>query len=196
MKEIFTIQISKFLNNELVEQIAQKQWHTTNPVFVNRLRQDVFDEITNGNDCFGVIALTAKNEVIGRLHCVRNKENIKMWYYGDLFVIPEYRRMGIATQMIEKAKSHLSEIGAQSLCCYVEPDNVASRQLQISVGFSERTFCTFNNFMNDGEIMYELQIVNNFCIIPATVDEAYFVRKLLICRFLIIEIKNIVWYNQ
>lgn len=73
--------------------------------------------------------------VIGRLHCVRNKDNIKKWYYGDLFVIPEYRRMGIATQMIEKAKNHLSEIGAQSLCCYVEPDNVASRQLQKSVVF-------------------------------------------------------------
>lgn len=26
MKKIITIQISKFLNNELVEQIAQKQW--------------------------------------------------------------------------------------------------------------------------------------------------------------------------
>ena len=180
MKEIIRIQISKFLSNELVEQISQKQWHTTNPAFVNRSRQYVFDEITDGNDCFGVVALAAENKVIGRLHCVRNKDNIKKWYYGDLFVIPEYRRMGIATQMIEKAKSHLSEIGAQSLCCYVEPDNVASRQLQISVGFTERPFCTFNDFINDGEIMYELNIVNSFCIIPATVDEAYFVRILFV----------------
>ncbi len=180
MKEIITIQISKFLNNELVEQIAQKQWRTTTPAFVNRSRQYVFDEITDGNDCFGVVALTAENEVIGRLHCVRNKDNIKKWYYGDLFVIPEYRRMGIATQMIEKAKSHLSEIGAQSLCCYVEPNNIASRQLQISVGFTERPFCTFNDFINDGEIMYEVQIENNLFIIPATADEAYFVRILFV----------------
>lgn len=178
MKEIITIQISKFLSNELVKQIAQKQWHSTNAAFVNRSRQYIFDELTDGNDCFGVVALTAKNEVIGRLHCVRNKENIKKWYYGDLFVIPEYRRMRIATQMIETAKSHLSEIGAQSLCCYVEPDNFASRQLQISVGFNERSFCTFNNFINDGEIMYEMQLTNNFSIIPATVNEAYFVRIL------------------
>lgn len=180
MKEIITIQISKFLNNELVEQIAQKQWHSTNPSFVNRSRQYIFDELTDENDCFGVIALTSKNETVGRLHCVRNKENIKRWYYGDLFVIPEYRRKGIATQMIETAKRHLSEIGAQSLCCYVEPDNVVSRKLQISVGFTERPFCTFNDFINDGEIMYELQIANNLCVISATADEAYFVRTLFV----------------
>ncbi len=153
MKEIITIQISKFLNNELVEQIAQKQWHSSNPTFVNRSRQYIFDELIDDNDCFGVVALTINNEVIGRMHCVRNKENFKKWYYGDLFVIPEYRRTGIATQMIEIAKNHLSEMGAESLCCYVEPDNVASRQLQISVGFRERNFCKFNDFINDGEIM-------------------------------------------
>ena len=55
MKEIIRIQISKFLSNELVEQIAQKQWHTTNPAFVNRSRQYVFDELTDDNDCFGVL---------------------------------------------------------------------------------------------------------------------------------------------
>ncbi len=180
MKEIITIQISKFLNNELVEQIAQKQWHTTNPAFINRSRQYVFDELTDENDCFGVVALTTKNEIIGRLHCVRNKENIKRWYYGDLFVIPEYRRMGIATQMIEAAKKYLSEIGAQSLCCYVEPNNIASRKLQTSVGFNESPFSAFNDFINNGEIMYEVQISNNLCIVPATADEAYFVRILFV----------------
>ena len=80
--------------------------------------------------------------------------------------------------MIETARNHLSEIGAHSLCCYVEPNNIASRQLQLSVGFTERTFCTFNNLLNEGEIMYEIPIENNFCIIPATIDEAYFVINL------------------
>lgn len=178
MKEIIKIQTSKFLSNELVKQIAQKQWNSTKTAFINRSRQYIFDEITDDNDCFGVVALTSKNEIVGRLHCVRNKENIKSWYYGDLFVIPEYRRMGIATQMIETAKNQLSEIGAESLCCYVEPDNNTSRQLQISVGFTERPFCTFNDFINDGQTMYELQIVNNLSIIPATIEEAYFVRIL------------------
>ena len=178
MKEIITIQVSKFLSNELVEQIAQKQWGSTHTAFVNRSRQYVFDEITDDNDCFGVVALMGKNKIVGRLHCVRNKEDIKHWYYGDLFVIPEYRRMGIATQMIKAAKRHLQDIGARSLCCYVEPNNNVSRQLQISAGFNDRPFCTFNDFINDGEIMYEMPIDDNFCIIPATVEEAYFVRIL------------------
>ena len=51
----------------------------------------------NENDCFGVIATTPNNDVVGRLHCVKNENNSKLWYYGDLFVIPEYRRMGIAS---------------------------------------------------------------------------------------------------
>lgn len=56
--------------------------------------------------------------------------------------------------------------------------NNASRQLQISVGFNERPFYPFNDFINDGQIMYELQIPNNLSVVPATTDEAYFVRVL------------------
>ncbi len=96
MKDIVTIQISKFLTNEYVEQIAQSQWKALTPQFTNRSRQYIFDELVNSNDCFGVIATTAKNQIIGRIHCVRNENNPHLWYYGDLFVIPEYRRRGIA----------------------------------------------------------------------------------------------------
>ena len=62
MKEIITIQISKFLTSELVEQIAQSQWKALTPQFTNRSRQYIFDELVNSNDCFGVIATTAKNQ--------------------------------------------------------------------------------------------------------------------------------------
>lgn len=178
MKEIITIQISSFLTNELAEKIAQKQWGSSTPTSVNRVRQYVFDEIINDNDCFGVVAIASNNEVIGRLHCIQNENNHKLWYYGDLFVISEYRRKGIATQMIRAAKDHLSDIGATTLRCYVEPDNIPSRELQLSVGFLERPFEAFNDLSNDGEIMYEVELPNRLTIIPATVDEAYFVRIL------------------
>lgn len=178
MKEIITIQISKFLSNEIVKKIAQKQWKADTPPWVNRSRQYVFDEIMNENDCFGVVATTQNNEVVGRLHCVKNEINPKLWCYGDLFVIPEYRRVGIASQMIRTAMNHLSELGAITLRCYVEPDNAPSRNLQLSVGFSEQPFESFNNFINDGEIMYEAKVPNNLTIIPATENEAYFVRIL------------------
>ena len=73
MKGIITIQISKFLTNELVEQIAQNQWKALTPHFTNRSKQYIFDELVNSNDCFGVIATTEKNQVIGRIHCVKMK---------------------------------------------------------------------------------------------------------------------------
>ena len=63
MKDIVTIQISKFLTNEYVEQIAQNQWKALTPQFTNRSRQYIFDELVNSNDCFGVIATTAKNQI-------------------------------------------------------------------------------------------------------------------------------------
>lgn len=180
MKEIITIQISKFLTNGLVHKIAHMQWNTTAPLWVNRSRQYVFDEIINENDCFGVVATAQNNDVVGRIHCVKNEINPKLWYYGDLFVIPEYRRTGIASQMIRTAMNHLSEMGATTLRCYVKPDNTPSRNLQLSVGFSEQPFEPFNNFINDGEIMYEAKIPNNLAIIPATENEAYFVRILFV----------------
>ena len=180
MKEIITIQISKFLSNEIVKRIAQKQWKADTPPWVNRSRQYVFDEIMDENDCFGVVATTQNNDVVGRLHCVKNEINPKLWYYGDLFVIPEYRRVGIASQMIRTAINHLSELGATTLRCYVEPDNTPSRNLQLSVGFSEQPFELFNNFTNDGQIMYETKVPNNLTIIPATKNEAYFVRILFV----------------
>ena len=178
MKEIITIQISKFLTNELVEGIAQNQWRSSTPQFINRSRQYIFDEFVNNNDCFGVIAITSRNQVIGRIHCVKNERNSCLWYYGDLFVTPEYRRNGIAKQMIRTAINHLSEIGATKLRCYVEPNNVPSRNLQAVLGFAEKPFESFNDFINDGEIMYELDIPCPLTIIPATINEAYFARIL------------------
>lgn len=191
MKEIIAIQISKFLTNELAEKIAQKQWKSTAPSWTNRSRQYIFDELVNGNDCFGVVATASNNEVVGRLHCVKNVNNPFLWYYGDLFVIPEYRRIGIAKQMVHTAMNHLSEMGATTLRCYVEPNNTPSRNLQASIGFSVQLFETFNSFVNDGEIMYEIKIPNCLTVIPATVDEAYFVRILFVQNKDALNTKNI-----
>ncbi len=172
MKEIITIQTSRFLSNELAEKIVYAQWRGTQ---VNRSMRYVFDELVNHNDCFDAVAVNSNNDVVGRLHCVKNEINPKLWYYGDLFVIPAYRRIGIASQLVRAAMSRLSEMGAVSLCCYVEPDNIPSRNLQLSLGFSQQPFRAFNNFINDGEIMYEAMVSNILTVIPATANEAYFV---------------------
>lgn len=176
MKEIITIRVSKFLSDELAKKVAQMRWGTSAPQYVNCVRQAVFDELADGNDCFEVVAATSNGEVVGSLHCVRNEADFSLWYYGDLFVMPEYRRIGIARQMTDTAIRSLSEMGAAVLRCYVDPDNMPSRNLQCSVGFEEKPFEAFNSFDNDGEIMYEIRIPDCLCVIPATVNEACFVR--------------------
>lgn len=180
MKEIITIRVSKYLSDELAKKVAWMRWGTSAPEYVNCVRNAVFDELTDENDCFEVIAMTAKGEVVGRMHCIRNETDYSLWYYGDLFVTPEYRRMGIARQMVETAISRLSEIGAAVLRCYVDPHNMPSRNLQKSIGFEEKPFKTFNCLCNDGQIMHEIKIPSCFCVIPATVNEAYFVRIMFV----------------
>ena len=83
MKEIISIKISKYLTDEYVTQIAQKQWGSQNPEWINRSRQYVFDELINNNYCFGVVAVNSDDEIIGRMHCVKNESDPKLWYYGD-----------------------------------------------------------------------------------------------------------------
>ena len=180
MKEIITIRVSKYLSDELAKKVAWMRWGTSTPEYVNCVRNAVFDELTDENDCFEVIAMTAKGEVVGSMHCIRNETDYSLWYYGDLFVTPEYRRMGIARQMVETAISRLSEIGAAVLRCYVDPNNMPSRNLQKSIGFEEKPFKTFNCLCNDGQIMHEIKIPSCFCVIPATVNEAYFVRIMFV----------------
>ena len=181
MKEIIKIHISKYLTNEWAIQIARKQWGTDAPQFVKRSRQYVFDRfVLDENDGFEVVAIAVNNEVVGRIHCVQNDSNSSLWYYGDLFVVPEYRRCGIAKELIGAAVQHLSELGASVLRCYVEPNNLLSRNLQISMGFAEKPFETFNDFENEGEIMFEKEMPSCFSCVPATAEDAYFVRIMFV----------------
>ena len=73
MKESITIKISKFLTNDYVTQIARNQWRSEAPEWINRSQLYVFDELINDNDCFGVVAVDSNDEVIGRMHCVKNE---------------------------------------------------------------------------------------------------------------------------
>ena len=174
MIKLFTLQISSYLSHALAEKIAWAQWHTTDPVWVNSVRQSLFDE-EGPAACFDVVATDQNGEVAGRLHCIRNQTDPTLWYYGDLFVVPAYRRMGIATGLVNAAKTRLGELGATRLWCYVEPENTASIALQRSLGFTERTFEPFNSLINDGQILFECPIPSPFNLLPATVAEAYFV---------------------
>jgi len=172
---MITIQINRFLSGAIAQSLAQKRWNSSEEPFVGRIRQLVFDELVNGNDCFIVTAFCCE-DLVGGLCCIRNEADPGLWYYGDLFVVPAYRRKGIAARMIRAAMDHLAELGSAALRCYVRPDNLPSRNLQLAIGFTERPYEPFNALCNDGEIMYEIEIPQLLSVIPATESEAYFVR--------------------
>lgn len=175
-EKLITIQISKYLSHALAENIAGAQWHSCSPEWINRIRRATYDD-SYFYDCFDVVALERDDSVIGRLHCIQNEIDQNLWYYGDLFVIPEYRRMGIATRMIHAAIDYLMELGAKTLRVYVEPDNLPSTALQKSIGFEEKPYQGFNNLIHDKEHMFELDLPSPYSVIPAKTDEAVFVTQ-------------------
>ena len=81
---------------------------------------------------------------------------IEVWYYGDLFVSPSYRRNKIASRMLVAAIERLKESGATILRTYVDPNNTASINLQKSSGFIEKPYEKFDDLSNEGCIMFEL----------------------------------------
>lgn len=173
--EAISFTVSEFLTPVLVKQIAMAQWHKSE--WSGSIARWVYDCKTE-TDCFNVIAKNECDEVIGRLFCMQNNENRHLWYYGDLFVIPEYRRRHIAERMLALAEQTLIDKWCKTLRCYVETENISSQNLQRKSGFAERPYQKFNNLLNDGQIMFEKEL-EAFNVVPAgSRDDARFVAML------------------
>ncbi len=153
--EEIDVSVSEFLTPELVVQIAQAQWEGPDWAYsITRLL------LTNKiqTDCFNVIAKNESGGVIGRLFCIKNDSDSRLWYYGDLFVIPGYRRRHIAERMLELAERTLCGKWCAVLRCYVEPENTPSLDLQRKLGFEEKPYLPFNNLINEGRLMFEKRL--------------------------------------
>ncbi|MDD4493331.1 MAG: GNAT family N-acetyltransferase [Eubacteriales bacterium] len=172
-KEIISIAISDFLSLKLVDKIAFMQWHSSEPSFLNSIKHMIYDGKTH-SDCFNVVASNAVGEVVGRLFCLKNQQNPHLWYYGDLAVCHDYRRQHIARKMLQVAIEALQSRGCTALRTYVEPGNLPSLNLQATFGFIEKPYETFDNLINEGQIMFEKEL-SQLSILPATVHDARFI---------------------
>lgn len=173
MNEIITIQITDYLSLDLAA-----QWCSASPQWVNRIRSFNFDSKCD-TDFFHVVATGRDGRLVGRLNCLQNAEDPTLWYYGDLFVLPDFRRAGIASGMVRAAVGRLRERGVRTLRCYVKPDNAASLALQRSLGFVERPHHPFDQLQNDGQLMFELDLPAPYEMVPyAAIDEPRFIMKL------------------
>lgn len=153
--ETISITVSEFLSPALVKQIAMAQWHKSE--WSSSIIHLVYDGKTQ-TDCFNVIAKNECGEVVGRLFCLQNNENRSLWYYGDMFVVPEYRRRHIAERMLTLAEQTLIDKWCRTLRCYVDPENIPSQNLQRKFGFTKRPYENFNGLLNDGRIMFEKEL--------------------------------------
>ena len=177
MSGIITIMISEYLTHDFAEKIAVLQWGSKVPKNVNQIRRFVHEN-KYFSDCFNVIAVDSNDDVIGRLFCVKNRENPKRWYHGDLIVAPEYRRMKIASKMIRTAIQKISDMGGEIIDAWTANTHIVSINLHKSLGFTEMPSVQFDEFIHgDEQIMLEYKIEHQYNVIPATVDEAGFVNE-------------------
>ena len=105
-KEVISFSVSEFLTSALAEKIAQAQWGKAE--WSDRIISFVYEGKTKTN-CFNVVAKNECGEIVGRLFCLQNEVRSNLWYYGDLFVIPEYRRRHIAEKMLRLAEQTLTD---------------------------------------------------------------------------------------
>lgn len=174
--DVVTIFVSEYLTHELVEKIAFMQWRGTTAKDFNHIRCWFIYDGKYNSDCFNVVALNSNNDVVGRLFCLKNQENPKRWYHGDLVVTPEYRRMKIASKMIQTAIQKISDIGGEILHAYTANTHTTSINLHKSLGFVEKPCVQFDNLIHGEEqVMLEYRIVQEYNAIPANENEAQFV---------------------
>lgn len=165
--DCITISVKEFITQELAEKTAKALWNK--PEWADSIISLNYENKVN-TDCFNVIAQNEAGDVIGRLFCIQNAKNAGLWYYGDLFVIPSYRGRRISKRLLETAEQVLSDKWCHTLRCYVEPDNEISLCLQRKFGFTECAYKTFNNLINDGQLMFEKPLVT-FNAVEVTATE-------------------------
>ena len=150
IQNVITISISEYLTHDLVEKIAFLHWRSTNAGDLNRVVHFTYHGKYD-SDCFNVIALNSNNDVIGRLFCLKNQENSKRWYHGDLVVASEYRRMKIASRMIQTAIQRISDMGGEIINGYTAKTHMASINLHKSLGFMEKPCVQFDDITHGEE---------------------------------------------
>ncbi len=173
MQEIISITVSDYLGFELAEKIAAAQWRR--PDQRDRVIRMMYD-YKSQSDCFNVIA-SSGDRVIGRIQCLRSVTNSRVWYYGGMFVAPEYRRRHIASQMLNAAFKALCDRGCRVVRAYVEHENIPSLGLQKKFGFKEVPYEQFDDLLNEGELMFERDL-QAYTILPASEETALYICEL------------------
>ena len=151
--EIIAIRTSEYLSENLALQISNSLWEQPDIAGLRTMLYFFFFL----TDYFNVIAQSSSGDFVGRLCCIQNIDDPTLWYYGDLFVVENHRRKHIAEKMITTAFDVLKDKGCKTVRTYVDPQNTSSLELQKKLGFTEKPYQTFNDLINNGDLMFEKQ---------------------------------------
>lgn len=96
--------------------------------------------------------------VVGYLRCLRDPDDMRRWYVGDVHVRVAFFRKGVATAMYELMISTLREFeAAEKLVAAIKRNNVRSIGLHTKMGFKDtKEPCGFADFyVCEDETRYE-----------------------------------------
>jgi len=69
--------------------------------------------------------------------------NANIWWFQSVYVIPEYRRMGIFRMMYDHIKKEGTESGIAGLRLYVESENVRAQKTYEAMGMNSSHYRTY-----------------------------------------------------
>lgn len=170
-KQIFfgsrTLKILKYPDDTVLRSIAKQRGDIADKV-IGGLTQ-VISAAHYRSDFFCTV-MYSNGEVIGYANFIQSSSEPSKWFYTDLWVAPEYRRQGRATEIVNVGRQYLSELNAKRLLCTVDPHNKASLNFQRALGFEQIETQPFEDFEVDGLIMFKMDITTNFNIVSLADD--------------------------
>jgi ribosomal protein S18 acetylase RimI-like enzyme len=94
-------------------------------------------------------------EPAGNLLAVRipkTDARVGFLYVDELYVLPAYRRLGVARALLTRLQALAGELGLAGVRLLVHPDNEPARDLYRSCGFREDQpiFCQWNTAKDEG----------------------------------------------
>lgn len=159
------VKILRYPNDEILKAITKRYCDKSKEIEIS-----ITDAISNAHykSDFFCVVVTDNISVIGWANFFQSSLEGDQWFYSDLWVNTCYRRRGIAKKIIKSGLDYLSQTEAQLLKCTVEPNNIASINLQKSMGFKETKLVPFEDFEISGQIMFEIDVEQNLNMVELT----------------------------
>ena len=151
------IQIMKHPDDTVIYALAKHHGDIADKVVRGMSR--IISEANEHSDYFATVMIQ-DDEIVGYAGFIQSRTDSHTWLYTDLWVVPQHRRQGYATEMVKAGISHLSALGAKRVLCSVDPDNTPSLLLQQSLGFKEIEVEAFEGFETEGLLMFQMQVIN------------------------------------